>query len=203
MEEIIKPNLFEIQPAECRAPLPKKEIIWDEWYKDKPRMIQNIERVLYFDPTPVYERVGHLIDPYKRHAGISMEQTFPTQPRDAGKCTCGCDVTPKSYGTGNYFKYATDNCKYLASQTVSIINNYFQTPPKFISWYEGKKCAECGDTHPYDLQLDHIVGVKQGGGGCWLSNYRWLCHECHVHKTNVTFNRKGKGAAPNQIKIEI
>lgn len=199
-----KANIFEVQPAECRTPLKPKTIEWDEWYRERPGMITNIERVLYFDPTPVYERIADKIDPYRRHQSITVELAFPQPPRDAGKCTCGCDVVPKTYGNGNYMKYATDSCSYLVTNVVSIINNYFQKPPKFITYYAGQICDECKDpSKKYNLQLDHIVGVKQGGGGSWLSNYRWLCHECHVHKTNVTFNRKTNGAGPNQIKMEL
>lgn len=203
-KETTKGKIFELQPAECRAPLVQRNIEWDEWHRNKPEMITKIERVLYFDPTPVYERVAHKIDPFKRHQGISVELAFPAPEKTAGKCACGCDVVPKKYGNGNYFRYADDACKFLANNVVSIINNYFQKPPKFITYYAGKICDECKDPNTkYDLQLDHIVGVKQGGGGSWLSNYRWLCHKCHVHKTNVTFNRKGKGAAPNQITMEL
>lgn len=33
------------------------------------------------------------------------------------------------------------------------------------------------------IHLDHIVPVHQGGGGCWLGNYQFLCVDCHKIKT--------------------
>lgn len=169
---------------ELIKPLGKKEIAWSEWYADKPHLIRRFERVLFFDPAPVYARVGHLIDPFKRHAGLSMEQVFP---KLEGQCACGCDKPPKS-GEGWQRKWATDECQEFASDVLSIINNYFGKPAKYITRYAGEVCSECTNTHC--LELDHIVGVKQGGGGCWLSNYRWLCKDCHTDKTNKDFKRK-------------
>ena len=33
------------------------------------------------------------------------------------------------------------------------------------------------------FQVDHIIGVAEGGGCCYLDNLRALCHACHVKKT--------------------
>jgi len=169
-----------------RSPLPKKQIEWSEYFLQRPDKIAVIERVLYFDPTELYERLGDKLITSKRHAGISMDLLFPKIP---GKCACGCDKKPEMYANDtNNRKFASHNCQAFASDVLSIINNYFGKPAFYISIYSGKKCSECDETD--HLELDHIIGVKHGGGGCWLSNYRWLCKKCHVNKTNKDFKRK-------------
>lgn len=168
-----------------REPLPKKEIQYTAWQLEKvPHKIAVWERVLFFDPKELYARLGDKIDPYKRHAGLSMEVLFP---RIEGQCACGCELPPPS-GETWCRKWATDNCQSFASDVLSIINNYFGKPAYYISLYSGWKCCKCESTKY--LELDHEIGVKQGGGGCWLSNYRWLCKVCHNDKTNQDFSRK-------------
>lgn len=62
--------------------------------------------------------------------------------------------------------------------------------------YYGYGCINgCERKHPdsplYDnIDIDHIVPVKLGGGGCWLSNYQPLCKPCHKTKTVADFNWK-------------
>lgn len=167
------------------SPLPKKKIEYTDWQKQKCDT-KRWERVLFFNPKKLYKRLGDKLDPYKRHQGFSMDLLFPQQP---GRCACGCKVKPKTYGSdGKTFKWATESCSGFASDVLSIINNYFGKPAFYISLYYGHKCSECPETKM--LELDHIVGVKHGGGGCWLSNYRWLCKACHTKKTNKDFKRK-------------
>lgn len=187
-----------------RDKLPKKKIqIPEHWDAKKDKaMLKRIERVLFFNPAKIYKRLGDKIDPYKRHAGIQMEQMFP---KLEGKCACGCGKVPPS-GEGWQRKWANEDCNYVANNVLSIINNYFGKPAFFVSFYSGKKCSEegCNNTSVYDLELDHIVGVKQGGGGCWLSNYRWLCKQCHVAKTNKDFGRKSRKTNTNlNLKLEL
>ena len=179
-------------------PLERKEIIHTDWYKSKPDLIAKVERVLFFDPTEVYKRVEHLIDPYKRHVGISMEEMFP---KIDGKCACGCEEKPPS-GEDWQRKWATDSCQSFTGDVLSIINNYFGKPAKYVTLYYGKICSSENCEETYYLELDHIIGVKQGGGGCWLSNYRWLCKSCHNNKTNKDF--KWKEYKPtNQISMTL
>lgn len=186
---------------ELIKPLERKEIIWSDWYADKLRLVSKFERVLFFDPAPIYDRVGHLIDPHKRHAGIGMDQMFP---KLEGKCACGCAEKPKGSEPGEekawQRKWASDECQAFASDVLSIVNNYFGVPAKYITRYAGKVCSQCPNLH--FLELDHIIGVKHGGGGSWLSNYRWLCKDCHTDKTNRDF-KKGDHKNSNQTKIEL
>lgn len=178
-------------------PLAPKTIQYDEWFlENHSEKVQVINRVLSLDPTELYERISQKIDPFKRHQGIQVDDLFP---KLEGKCACGCDVVPRSFKNGSNEKYAKNTCKTFVNDVVSIINNYFQKPSYYITKYYGKKCSECDEKD--FLELDHIVGVKHGGGGSWLSNYRWLCRKHHVHKTNESFGHKRKDKT--QLKIEL
>lgn len=182
------------------SPLPVKSIQWSDWWLERPTLIAQHERVLFFDPKSLYGRIS--IDPFKRHQGLSMDAVFPKN--ETGQCACGCDVKPKEYSNGKFHKWSTPVCQSFASDVLSIINNYFEKPSKYMTLYSGKICDECkDDSKKYDLQLDHIIGVKQGGGGCWLSNYRWLCHDCHRIKTCADFGWKNKKGIDkkNQTKL--
>ena len=201
-------TIFEIQPAFCRAPLPKKEIQWSDWHKGQKGLVEKIERVIYLDPTELYARIGHLINPFKRHQSIGMENLFPKQHL---YCACGCGEKAKASDTFKedgitptwQRKWKDDMCKSFANNVLSIINNTFQTPSKHLAWYSGKICDECKDPgKQYGLELDHIVGVKQGGGGCWLSNYRWLCKDCHVSKTTKD-RREHSNKIKRQLKADL
>jgi len=51
-------------------------------------------------------------------------------------------------------------------------------------------CSECGSPEwlppsmvKCTFQVDHIIGVAEGGGCCYLDNLRALCHACHEKKT--------------------
>lgn len=197
-------NIFEIQPESCRKPLPIITIEWSEWHKEKPELIEKIERVLFLDPSDLYNRVGHLIDPYKRIQSIGMEQMFPKQ---SIICACGCGKNAKASDKFKedgitpqwQRKWFNDECASFAGACLSIINNTFQVTAKYITWYYGKKCDDCTDG--YGLELDHTIGVKHGGGGCWLSNYKWLCSKCHRNKTNIDFGFKA--ISKTQTKLEI
>lgn len=192
-------TLYEVQPASCRAPLPYKELDFNDWFKEKhPHKMEAIKRVMFFDPTELYARIAHLIDPYARHQGLQMDQVFPRT--DNGDCVCGCGLKGKEYSTGKYQKYHSDVCRSFTSDVLSILNNYFKVPSKYITRYAGDKCVGCGGSNW--LELDHIVGVKHGGGGSWLSNYEWKCKDCHREKTNKDFGFKSNKENPdNQLKI--
>ncbi len=187
-------------------PLEKKKIQWSEWHIERPHLIEKFERILFFDPTALYERIGHLIDPHKRHQSLGMETLFPKIEKF---CACGCgklakqsDVFKEDGITPTWQrKWHSDVCGAFASDVLSIINNYFGRPTFYIKLYNGHKCVGCSH-ETYDLELDHIIGVKQGGGGCWLSNYEFKCKKCHVSKTNKDF-QKGEFKIIKQQKLEL
>lgn len=177
---------------ELIKPLPAKEIIFDEWWVTKqPKKIPVFKRVLEFDPAPLYQKVADKINPTKRHQGLSMEDVFP---KVNGICACGCGGEIKKHSATSWSKWATQPCNSFASDVLSIMNNYFGRPAFYITLYYGAKCFDCSapNGYPIFLELDHIVGVKHGGGACWLSNYVWRCKDCHNSKTNKDFGHKGQ-----------
>lgn len=194
-------NLFETQPESCRLPLQKKEIIYTDYIKGRLDLIKRYERVLFYDPTELYKRIGHLIDPHKRHSGLSMDQVFPKLEK---YCACGCgqEAEASSPDIKNPWQRKWSKgfgCQEFAGDVLSIINNYFKKPVTYMKLYVGNICEECNECD--GEELDHIIGVKHGGGGCWLSNYKWLCAKCHRNKTNTDFGFKGM--SKTQINIEL
>lgn len=185
-------SLFEIQPASCRAPLPQKQIEHSDWIaKEHPNLLPVWERVLFFDPVEVYNRIHHLIDPYKRVHAIGIADLFP---KIEGQCACGCGKEIKPHR-----RFASDGCSTLGWAVRNIICNAHQIPKRYIMRYYGSKCAGCIE-RPGE-ELDHIIGVKHGGGGCWLSNYKWLCYQCHRNKTNIDFGFKS--LSKNQLRLNM
>lgn len=182
-------------------PLSEKEIQFSDWFIEKHSdKIPVVKRVLFYDPTPLYEKVAHKIEPTKRHQSIQMEDIFPKT--NNGICACGCGVGTKKHSETYFSKWATQQCNQFANDVLSIMNNYFGKPAYYISLYYGKICCECLDPIACDLELDHIIGVKHGGGACWLSNYQWRCKACHNKKTNKDFGRKEfNKSGKDQLKL--
>lgn len=160
-------DIYEHQPSECRQPLPFKDITAPAYVK----------RVLLLDPKYLYERVRYKLNPYSRYNYISFNDLFP----DCGDvCSCGCGKVL----AGNKRKYATKECQQFA---VAIWNIIAGVPDK-IKWYlryyyGNSNCIKCGEPGGYDL--DHRVPLKNGGAGCWLSNFDLLCIKCHAIKTAI------------------
>jgi hypothetical protein len=191
-------GFFDIQPAQCRIPLPEKELV---------RNISDLEkRVLYFDPTEVYQRIYHLIDPYERYQNIGIHNLFP--PKKDGICDCGCN----SVLTGRQRRWAGANCGFFVTRVSRIITGDMSVIRSCIEAYYGENCNECGAEDVgiehkngvvvSSIQIDHIVGVKHGGGRGWLSNYRPLCVDCHRKKTNKDFGwNQEKPQKYEQIKL--
>ena len=75
--DIVQMNLFEVQPAFCRAPLPQKDIEWKSKFK----------AVCFYNPADLYERIHDYIDPFKRTQSVGFSKMFPNSP---GVCGCGC-----------------------------------------------------------------------------------------------------------------
>jgi 5-methylcytosine-specific restriction endonuclease McrA len=141
-------------------------------------------RVLFFDPTEVYGRIR--IRPHARHqlpADIGMKIMFPK--RADKQCSCGCGRLL----AGKRHRWATDDCALFAADVYRIIYGQPDTIKLYLKKYHGYKC-KCGRVRK--MKADHIIPVKHGGGGCWLSNYQFLCHACHVHKTNEDFGWKAE-----------
>jgi 5-methylcytosine-specific restriction endonuclease McrA len=146
-----------------------------------------INRIKAFDPS------GIRVDRHKRTQSIPMSQMFPPIP---GYCSCGCGLPL----TGRRTRWATDECSLFAGDVHAIICGHSSITMWYFEKLHPKECCRCGAKDMRQeyknglsvslIKLDHIVPVKLGGGGCWLDNYQWLCHDCHVSKTNEDFGWK-------------
>lgn len=146
-------------------------------------------RVLFFNPSQVPALYN--VKPYNRHQIVSMKQLWP---KISNLCGCGCGkkvVKPRS-------RWATDECEKFAVAVRFIIAGHTGTISSYMRLYHGWVCSKCScNDKGHDMgangivswiKIDHIIPVKLGGGGCWLSNYQLLCHDCHVPKTKKDFN---------------
>lgn len=142
-------------------------------------------RVLFLDPKPIYDRIN--INHFSRIQSIPIGDIFPINGNICG-CGCGTEIT------GRRRRWATDDCKYFAQAVWGIINGHSEIISSYLLLYHGVvACVECGITDIYteyanglcvsSVHKDHIVPVFKGGGGCWLSNYQYLCDICHKEKT--------------------
>jgi 5-methylcytosine-specific restriction endonuclease McrA len=151
-------------------------------------------RILSFDPAPVYERLGGKINAFSRsNFNFGMEHIFPTV--EPGVCACGCGVKI----TGRRNRYATPECSRFCNYIYNILAGKVPTINYFMTAIAGGNysCMDCGEVttwetavkkkHSYDSEItheiDHIVPVILGGGGCWLGNYQQICVTCHIKKS--------------------
>lgn len=189
-------SLFDIQPASCRTPLPVKEIETADIWK----------RILFFDPAEVYKRVEFQLDPFLRNntsRNISANDVFPPIP--GNYCDCGCG---SRLGKGKR-RWASEDCRKISWYVSQAIRgdvgiNRFLLCLYYFGNGRLEGCVECGligdlpDRPNWEsrmdyrssLEVDHIVPVHKGGGGCWLGNLRPVCWQCHQRKTNR--DRRGK-----------
>jgi 5-methylcytosine-specific restriction endonuclease McrA len=146
-------------------------------YKSIGKRKPHYERVMFFDPTELYKRIK--IDKHKRKQSISMENLFP--PNDQNRCRCGCDKEL----SGRRTSWASTDCSRFATDIQAIISGQSKVIKNYLIIYHNWQCIACNVMT--DIEIDHITGVKHGGGGCWLSNYQLLCNTHHRAKTNKDF----------------
>lgn len=165
---------------------------------------ERYHRVLSFDPTEVYNSLGSLINPYKRGQNLYMDNIFP---EISGECACGCGKKLE----GRRRKWASDKCKIFPLQLYWILKGDTGVIGAILDALYGWKCCKCNrGSHEIDrpgkwdmrtpIEIEHLLPVKHGGGGSWLSNYRLMCFECHREKTNEDFGWKKK-IEKKQIKL--
>lgn len=157
------------------------------------------ERVILFDPSGVYSRIS--INKYERYqSGLSLCDMFPALD---GICACGC----KKELSGRRKKWATDDCSSFAFGVFSIIRGGTDYVRRLMQGYLEYKCCKCGCENYIieapnsifsGLQVDHILAVQNGGGGCWLGNYQFICHRCHSVKTTGDNQIRNK---PKQLPL--
>lgn len=146
-----------------------------------------IQRVLKYNPDKLYRRLDkeNALDPFKRQHSVSMKILFPAIE---GECACGCGAKLE----GRQKKWSSSNCQSFAHWIFAIISGYAGHLRKIRKHITGDyRCEECGEKPDYEpVDLDHIVAVKNGGGGGWLSNYQFKCKPCHKKKTKVDLKQK-------------
>lgn len=138
------------------------------------------KQVISFDPVEVYARIESVLDPYKRHNKIPFIFMWPPNGQDTCDCGCGKKLT------GRQRRWASEECQKFPAAVHGIISGHYDR----LQWYvytiweyacSNKHC--CGTSKT--IEMDHTLAVQNGGGGCWLSNYRPLCKKCHVKKTRL------------------
>lgn len=135
------------------SPLPPKEVEAAEYVK----------KLLSLDPYPIYERLGMKLNIHSRYNYLSFNDMFPKGTIEQLGCSS-----------------LVENQK-LAIAIWEVIAGIPDKIKWYLRYYYGhSNCAKCGNPG-YDL--DHIVPLAEGGGGCWLSNYQLLCTDCHAIKT--------------------
>lgn len=142
-------------------------------------------RVLFLDPKPIYERIE--VNHFERVQSVPIGKMFP---ENGNLCGCGCGAEL----SGRRKRWATNECMYFAQAVWGIINGHSEIISSYLRLYNGiVACVGCGLTEEYKefkngvvvsaIHKDHIIPVHKGGGGCWLSNYQYLCDTCHKQKT--------------------
>lgn len=176
-----------------RQPLPNKEIPVPDWVTDEESRLHwnRHMRVLFFDPSEVYQRIDHLINPLQRNQGrLSTAVLFPK--RKDGICRCGCGQPAKRL-------WANEECQTFAYKVYDLIAYGTARASFLLNLYYGPKCIACGEKNW--TCIDHIIPVKHGGGGCWISNYAPLCKECHTDKTNRDFGYGKYKPVPERPRV--
>ena len=156
------------------------ELKFKQLPRKKLRLTAKQSRVLWFVPD-----IKITINHRERNPKIKMVELFPPIKN---RCSCGCGIKL----TGRRTRWATKECSDFAGDIHAILSGRLNTISFYLRKYYDWKCQRCncedtGHETSYGtvalIKVDHIIPVKQNGGGCWLNNYQLLCHTCHVLKT--------------------
>jgi len=124
------------------------------------------------------------IDPYKRYqTGLTVEDLFPK--RNDGKCACGCEkpLPPRKR------RWASKECNKKAVDYFFVVKGDMKKIREQLYKKEKAVCRNCQEEDRLSWEADHIVEVRDGGGGRDLFNYQTLCLKCHKEKTKNTTQR--------------
>lgn len=157
---------------------------------------QRFQRILQLDPSFIYEVLDDQLDPFVRKNHINIERAFP-EKKD-GHCDCGCGQKLE----GRKRRWATDECSRFIFQIHSILTGRSEFIRYILNAVYDYRCGKCGrseDDFPRKeaknglwcspIHLEHTLAVQHGGGGCWLSNYTFMCVDCHKIKTRSEVNK--------------
>jgi len=132
--------------------------------------------------------LGH----FQRNHNTSMGVAFPVLENKMCGCGCGGKIVPPKR------RWAGEHCGRLAYIVTGAIG-YPRQAYWLLAALMGHKCAHCGvaarkyGEYDYkEFDVDHIIEVKAGGGGCWIDNLQLLCRKCHTKKTSGFATRRAK-----------
>ena len=136
-----------------------------------------------------------LHDPNKRtcnHRDIKSQLLKMLFENDGTKCFCGCGQTETKESINWQLNYVKQYFYSSECRTAFGLALWFICYPgsQITRWYirnfqgGNGKCQDCGEGHRRSgLELDHTIEVNEGGGMCWLDNFKILCKNCHKKKT--------------------
>lgn len=164
----------------------------------------DVYKKIYSDTTTEKQSFSH----YKRRNQINMSVIFPDNVDKTCACGCGRKLTGRRR---RWFSDECSRFAFTVHQIISgDVNTIRHTLTRILG---EESCNACGvkDSdiprrmfRPEDetdlskrlklwnkeikemankIHVEHIVPVHKGGGGCWLSNYQFLCESCHKEKT--------------------
>lgn len=147
-------------------------------------------RILQLDPSFIYEALDDQLDPFVRNNSITIDRAYP-EKKD-GFCDCGCGKKLE----GRKRRWASDECSKFIFQIFCILTGRSDNIRRILNAVYDYRCGKCGrndDEVGYieyqnglicsPIHLEHTLAVQHGGGGCWLSNYTFMCIECHKIKS--------------------
>jgi len=171
----------------------RQMLIIDDLSEINPRF----RRLFQFDPTPVYEAISDKINAYQRNNYVPMEWVFPSNEEKICRCGCGAKCE------GRRSSWATEECSIFGRQVLCILigkADFIKVALNEVYDYRCCKCGKCSDDIPAKpsqygmictpIHLEHTLPVHQGGGACWLSNFTFMCVDCHKIKSKSERSRK-------------
>ena|SRR4030065_329029 len=118
------------------------------------------------------------IDKFSRYqTKLVMSEMYPTKIDGTCRCGCGRKIEPPRriwHGT---------ECYNNALNNYSVIRGDVNTIRKLLQERDDGICSNCKKKLS-SWQADHIIEVRDGGGGCGLDNFQTLCLKCHKKKTH-------------------
>ena len=106
-----------------------------------------------------------------------MSELYPS--RIDGTCRCGCGKKPEP---PRRVWHSTD-CYNNALDNYFVIKGDINTIRKLLQARDNGICNNCKKKIS-SWQADHIIEVRDGGGGCGIDNFQTLCLKCHKIKTH-------------------
>lgn len=117
------------------------------------------------------------IDKFKRYQkNLRIDDLYPY--KDDGFCRCGCGQLinkPKRI-------WASADCVSRALHNYFVVKGDITSIRILVNRRDNGICAKCGIKKD-KWEADHIIEIRDGGGGCSLDNFQTLCTDCHKKKT--------------------